>query len=59
MNMKQAKEAIINEMSAQTGFKIAPSTKIENHWVMGVKLGNYSVCEAVKKMESDYVVYDR
>jgi len=56
MNIKQAKTAIINEWSKQMGFTMSLHTEIDFHWVMGVKIGNYSVCEAVEKMKSDYTI---
>jgi len=50
MNMKQAKQRILNQMYIRTNTEFCPSISIESYLVTGVKLGRITSVEAAKSV---------
>ena len=54
MKLREAKKLIIEAASKELGFKLVDNTKIEQHLVCGVKLGQMTAEQAAKITNENY-----
>jgi hypothetical protein len=56
MKIKQIKTAIIKALSERCGFELAPTTNVEQHYVMAVKLGHNTPEQVAAMIDNDCTV---